>query len=136
MAVRFEAPDGAVTSNPSLDFIEERIRNGGNAFWETGSCDASLIHEISGNWLVLMVKPNIGCYIRFTPATGIDEYVLVDPASQKNASQEIFLYPGGEEMHVLGDQLVGVDLTMSVISRFINNGERLLSAKWVIVGME
>lgn len=136
MTLRFEAPDGALTKNPNLSFIEERIRNGGSEYWERGSCDASLIHEESGNWVVLMVNANIGCYLRFIPAAGMDEYALVDAASKADASQEICLHPSGEEMPVPVTQLVGMDLAMSVISWFVDKGERLPSAKWVVVGME
>ncbi len=131
MPARYIAPNNTKTDNPALAFIEDRLLNGGPAYWKTQSCTAGIEDVESGNWLILMVEPGVGVYVRFS-ASGDDEFVLIDPGITEGG--ELTLYPGGDEMRVPRAQVVQPELALQAVRRFLETGDRLAQAQWVIVG--
>jgi hypothetical protein len=134
MATRYNAPDGATTDQPGFAFVAERVLKGGAAYWKSYSCTAWIEHLDSGAQLTLMVEPGTGVYVRFTPASGADEFALVDPGV--TAGGELSLWPGGDELLVPRAQVVQPELALHAIRCFLEEGARLPQGQWAVIGLE
>lgn len=136
MNVQFRGPS---SENDALDVegLLRLIAEAGPTYWrrESAMADLSCLDGPNkGATMGVIVEPELGTMLRYTPASGEDEFILTNPA-RPDGDKLLVVYPGGNEWEVPRRYFVDLDVVSEVIRTFYESGGRA-DGEWIVLGME
>ena len=135
MIIEYVAPDGKKALNPSICFIEDVIRNAGEAYWTYQTGAAGIYCLDSGSQMMLVVNESFGVLIRFCTESGDDEFVSINEASKQD-DREVSVYLGGDEWVVPVYYFVSIDFALRIIEEFLKTGTMSKVVRWIVLGTD